>query len=40
MDMLGARLIHGDLKGGRMSEDIKVERQDGWIEVTIHRPDS
>jgi enoyl-CoA hydratase/carnithine racemase len=22
-----------------MPEDIKVERQDGWIEVTIHRPD-
>src|SRR3981189_3541282 len=21
-----------------MPEDIKVERQDGWIEVTIHRP--
>ena len=22
-----------------MAEDIRVERQDGWIEVTIHRPD-
>jgi len=22
-----------------MPEDIKVEHQDGWIEVTIHRPD-
>lgn len=22
-----------------MAEDIRVEKQDGWIEVTIHRPD-